>query len=145
MDIQNAPYRVRSLHSNIAAYGDTFHSRGNKAFIVSTESNERWINLCDILEISELVKDERYPTNSLRLTHRLELSALLANAFKRFEPTALPDVCLQNEVPFAPIRDMQKVFDIPVAQNLMLEEHHKNSSISKRIRTVVFKIANITV
>ena len=135
---------MRSLHSNIATYGDTFHSRGNKAFIVSTESNERWINLCDILEISEFVKDERFATNSLRLTHRIEQSVLLANAFKRFEPTALPDVCLQKEVPFAPIRDMRKVFDIPAAQNLMLEEHHKNGSISKRIRAAVYKIANRT-
>ena len=43
-----------------------------------------------------------------------------------------------HQVPAAQIRDMPAVFELPAAQNMILEELLPDGSLTKRLRTVAF-------
>lgn len=142
LNLNSIPQRMGSQHPNIAPYGDTFYTSDNKALIVSTGTLKQWEDLCDILGMSELVTDERFLDNSLRLSHRVALCDALASGFKHFEADTLLQICEDRSVPLAPIRNMQEVFELKAAQDLILEETMDDGTISKRVKTAVFKISS---
>lgn len=138
---QNIPQRLGSLHPNIAPYGDTFFTSDNKPLIVSTGTTKQWQGLCTILGQPELITDARYLTNAKRLQNRPALAQALSQGFARFTAEQLLQICQQAQVPIAPIRNMQEVFQEPAAQELVLEETMPDGSISKRVQTAVFKLS----
>ena len=140
LNLQSIPQRLGSLHPNIAPYGDTFFTSDNKALMVSTGTDKQWQGLCKILGMPDLVTDNRYLTNALRLEHRDSLADHLRERFLRFESQQLLRICREQQVPIAQIRNMQEVFDVPAAQNLILEESMPDGTVSKRVKTAVFKI-----
>ena len=108
--------------------------------MVSTGTDKQWQGLCEILGMPDLVTDNRYLTNALRLEHRDSLADHLRERFLRFESQQLLRICREQQVPIAQIRNMQEVFDVPAAQNLILEESMPDGTVSKRVKTAVFKI-----
>jgi len=142
LNLNSIPQRMGSQHPNIAPYGDTFYTSDNKALIVSTGTTKQWQDLCEILGQAELVTDKRFLDNRLRLMHRKELCDALASAFKGFEADALLQICEERSVPLAPIRNMQEVFELQAAKDLILEEKMADGTISKRVQTAVFKISS---
>jgi crotonobetainyl-CoA:carnitine CoA-transferase CaiB-like acyl-CoA transferase len=64
------------------------YSAPNEAFetadgwiMVAAYSGDRWDELCDVLDLPELVRDERFATSPSRVAHRPIMRALLAPAF----------------------------------------------------------------
>ena len=50
------------------------------------------------------------------------------------------NICEKESVPVAQIRNMKEVFDLPAAQDLILEQAMEDGSISKRVKTAIFKL-----
>ena len=141
LNVKNIPQRLGSLHPNIAPYGDTFFTRDNKALIVSTGTTKQWQGLCKVLGMPELITDKRFLNNALRLQYREALASRLSQGFNQFTADELLDICQASQVPIAPIRNMQEVFALPAAQDLVLEETMPDGVVSKRVQTAVFKIS----
>ncbi|MBL4681562.1 MAG: CoA transferase [Pseudomonadales bacterium] len=142
LNLNSIPQRMGSQHPNIAPYGDIFYTSDNKALIVSTGTNKQWQDLCEILGNPGLVTDERFQDNSHRLAHRAELCEALASGFKAYEAEVLMRICEERNVPIAPIRNMQEVFELQAAKDLVLEETMPDGTVSKRVKTAVFKISS---
>ena len=140
LNLQSIPQRLGSRHPNISPYGDTFFTADKKALIVSTGTTRQWEELCHLLELSSLITDDRFKSNTLRLKFRDQLADCLAKGFSRFKAAQLLKMCRERQVPIAPIRDMQEVFATPAAQDLVLEEVADDGTLSKRVKTAVFKI-----
>ena len=140
LNLQNIPQRLGSRHPNISPYGDTFYTADKKALIISTGTTRQWEELCRILGMPDLITDERFQSNTLRLEYRDQLAEHLAKGFSKFQAEELLRVCQLKQVPIAPIRDMQEVFAVPAAQDLVLEETAEDGTVSRRVQTAVFKI-----
>lgn len=134
------PGRMGSLHPNIAPYGEIFETLDGKLLILATGTARHFESLCQLLEMPEIAKDARFSSNQQRLLHRPALAEMLGAAFKRFTAADLLQKCLEREVPVAPVRNLQEVFELPEARGMILEEIHPDGSFSRRVQTVVFKI-----
>ena len=135
------PQRMGSRHPNIAPYGDIFYTKDNKAIIVAPGTEKQFHGLCDCLNIPELKTDERFLTNALRLSNRPALYDLLKDKFYQVKAKGFLLSCQERGVPVAPIQNLEEVFALPEAQDLILEETLSDGTVSKRVKSAVFKIS----
>ncbi len=75
------PHRLGNAHPAIVPYEAFATSDGH--VIVAVGTNEQFTRFCTAAGLPELAADERYATNALRVEHRLELAARLADAIGR--------------------------------------------------------------
>ncbi len=140
LNLGHLPQRIGSRHPNIAPYGEIFYAQDDRPLIVSAGTEQQFRALCHLLGASQIAEDERFATNALRLEYRDELASQLQAAFRCFPAETILEKCHAAQVPVAPIRNLQEVFDLPAAQDLILEEKTEGGGVSKRVRTAVFKI-----
>ena len=140
LNVGHLPQRMGSQHPNIAPYGEIFYTKDEKPLILATGTERQFRELCEIIGLPELAEDERFKTNTLRLTNRALLNEKLAPAFQKLNAGDVLERCRQLQVPVAPIRNLEEVFEIPAANSLILEESLPDGSVSKRVRTAVFNI-----
>jgi crotonobetainyl-CoA:carnitine CoA-transferase CaiB-like acyl-CoA transferase len=76
-----APERHGNAHPNIVPYQDFETASGRIA--VAAANDGLFGALCHVLELEELVRDERFATNPSRVENRAELIPLLAERFRR--------------------------------------------------------------
>ncbi|MEM6316841.1 MAG: CoA transferase [Bacteroidota bacterium] len=136
------PQPKGSQHANIAPYGDIFETADGQLIIVAPGVEKQYWKLLDCLDLGYLKNDERFVTNALRLKNRAALNDYLSTAFRRYESAEILTNCAEQQVPIAPIRDLQQVFALPAAQRLVLSQTEADGTISKRVKTVVFEIEN---
>ena len=75
------PVRSGASHAAIAPYGPFLCAGGEQVFL-GIQNEREWAIFCDlVLGTPELATDERFDTNSLRVTNREDLAAELARAF----------------------------------------------------------------
>jgi len=134
------PERLGSQHPHIAPYGDIFITRDGKQVILGTGTQKQFENLCDILALESIKKDVRFSTNSLRLKNRVALNKFLKDAFSKVDFNPLKKFCADKKVTIAPINNMEQVFDMPAAQQLILTEENVDGPEAKSVRSAIFKI-----
>lgn len=127
--------RMGSLHPNIAPYGEQYLCADGKKVVLAVGSDRQFKNLLGILNLSELVDDEKYSANKSRVKNRTELSNYLAEKIATFKRADFITHCIEKNVPAGAIRDMQEVFSQKAAQDLILTEGE-----TKRVRTTAFHI-----
>ncbi len=140
LNLAHLPQRIGSRHPNIAPYGEIFLAQDDKMLIVSAGTEQQFRELCHLLNAQQTAEDERFATNAFRLQHRDALASQLQAAFRCFPAEVILEKCHAASVPVAPIRNLQEVFDLPAAQDLILEEKTEAGGVSKRVRTAVFKM-----
>ena len=79
-------------------------------------------------------------SNTLRLSNRGALNAILEKAFLDLSYDILLERCRSLKVTIAPINNLQELFQMPEAQDLILEETLPDGTISRRVKTTVFKM-----
>jgi crotonobetainyl-CoA:carnitine CoA-transferase CaiB-like acyl-CoA transferase len=87
--------------------------------------------------------DERFKNNQNRVNNRAVLNDIL---IKKIENWVCQDLLSQlrgGGVPAGAIRNMQEVFENPAAQHMILEENISDTCVTKRVKTVAFKIPNL--
>jgi itaconate CoA-transferase len=76
-----SPERNGASHAAIAPYGP-FPCTGGEQVFLGVQSEREWAIFADkVLDTPELANDERFVSNSLRVTHREALNAEIARAF----------------------------------------------------------------
>lgn len=140
LNVDVLPQRKGSQHPNIAPYGDLFYTKDGRAIILGTGTQKQFENLCDCLHLSDLKTDQRFLTNALRVKNRAALNAILAPAFLAHSFEKLWQRSQEYQVTLAPVNNLEAVFDLPAAQNLILTETLADGTSTKRVKTVVFEI-----
>lgn len=134
------PQRMGSKHPNIAPYGDIFFSADNHAIILAVGTEQQFEQLCNCLEVSGLIDNPLFKTNKQRVNNREALIAALTPAFGRFKASYILERLQIHHVPAAPINDLEKVFQLPAAQKLILSEKLAEGIEGKCVKTVIFKV-----
>jgi formyl-CoA transferase len=102
------PHRLGNAHPAIVPYEAFATSDG--WVIVAIGTNEQFARFCGAAGLPELAGDERYASNALRVEHRLELVARLADAIRE-RPTAEWLAILEDaNVPGGPVRTIPEAF-----------------------------------
>jgi len=95
------PEPLGSAASTTAPH-QAFECEDQRYLAVGVERDEQWPGFCRALKLTELISDPRFASNPLRVQHRAELGAILAERFKS-KPAAWWAIRLSKEtVPNGP-------------------------------------------
>ncbi len=128
-----SPVRIGNEHPDITPY-ETFPSADGYINIgVGTE--KFWQAFCDVMDLSELMNDPRFESNSNRLLHRSELVALIEQKTSLYSRDELLKKLTDSAIPCGPISTINEVFASPQVKHLeMLSEvTHPNEGTIKVI------------
>ncbi|MFK7983735.1 MAG: CaiB/BaiF CoA transferase family protein [Saprospiraceae bacterium] len=131
------PQRMGTQHPNIAPYGEIFKTKDQQEIILAIGTEKQFAELCNCLGKGDLVTDKRFVSNAQRVMHRAALQEALRPLFLKYKQATLLTRFQAAKVPAGVIRNMQEVFELPIAQGMILEAE-KDGKISKRVRTVGF-------
>ena len=105
------PSRMGSRHPNIAPY--QAYEAADGYIVVACASEAIWYRFCEALDRPDLVEDERFETNEVRVENREALEAEVAAELTDRSVDELIDTFRDNDVPVGRIRDIAEVFEDP--------------------------------
>ncbi|MEO8760318.1 MAG: CaiB/BaiF CoA-transferase family protein [Bacteroidia bacterium] len=129
---KHLPQPTGSLHPNIAPYGEIFTTKDNHTVTFAIGSDNQFAKLCELLHISKIASDKKYIHNQLRVVNRAALFTVLSKEVKEQTLVYLQKETTKLGVPFAKIRNLKEVFELPEAKKLV-----KNISYNKKKYQVV--------
>ncbi len=132
------PQRIGSLHPNIAPYGEIITCKDGVQVVLAIGSDKQFRALCTIIGAQDLIEDERYVHNPGRVEHRNVLAGVLQQKIQQLHSVAFLAACKENHVPVGAIRDLQQVFELPSAQELILADE-----VGKRVKSAIFKVETL--
>ena len=130
------PKRMGSSHPNIAPYGDYFTTNDGKFLLLAVGNDRQFLDLCIVLSIPELSVSKDFLTNSLRVHNREKLKNILADAIQKIDIDNLLEKLHSKKVPSAEILNLEQVFSMPMAADLIMDKGIKG------VRTAVFHFPN---
>ena len=132
------PQRTGSLHPNIAPYGELFKTADNKIITFAIGSNRHFKDLCQFLNVPELIEQKEFENVQNRVKNRTDLFELLAPLISKYKA----DFILKNmrtlKVPCGEVKDLEAVFSTKRAKNLVREEVIDGQH-TKRVSGIAFK------
>ena len=133
------PEQMGTTHPNIAPYGDLFTTSDQKVLLLAIGTEGHFGNLCEVLDLQWMTSDDRFKSNAGRVKNREELIRLIQ---QKVSTVSAPDLFAQlrsRQVPVGTIRNMQEVFEQPLAQKLILTSESPDGKQVKTVRTAVFR------
>ncbi len=134
------PQRMGSRHPNIAPYGDQFICADGKPIVLAIGTERQFQALCDVLDLEEWKTFPLFGSNADRVKHRQELNEGLAKAISRMERAVFLQKCLEKDIPAGSIKDMQEVFETPLAKDMIIEWTLPDGSPARSIPSVAFNL-----
>lgn len=141
LNLEQLPERLGTSHPNIAPYGDLVKTKDNIQLMITSGTEQQFVELCKFLDLNSLSTDPKFDSNIHRVENRSELLATLTKQISRFTLDELKDRDQHLKSVMVPIQNLRQVFDNEQAKKLILTQTEKNGVISKRVKTAVFKIA----
>jgi len=105
------PGRIGNLHPNIVPYQPFRASDGD--VILACGNDNLYRKFCEAAGCAELANDLRFATNGKRVEHRVELTRLLGDIFRKRTKKAWVQLLDAAGVPNGPINDIAQVFAEP--------------------------------
>ena len=134
------PQRMGTRHPNIAPYGDTYLCADGQSVLLAVGTERQFVHLCKVLALENLLQNPDFQTNTARVMHRERLNEILENSISKLSLSEAIDKFRSAGVPAARIRDMKSVFELPTANEMILEEKMEDGTLTKRMKTIAFKI-----
>lgn len=134
------PQRMGTMHPNIAPYGDVFYTNDDKPIVLAVGTERQFINLCEVLHLTQLTNNQDFKTNTARVKNRENLKSILAKAIKKYNRKEILNQLKSKKVPVGSIRNMKEVFELDAAQKMILKEKLEDGTVTERVRTVVFEL-----
>lgn len=134
------PQKMGCQHPNIAPYGDFFTTADNKQLVLAVGSDAQFAKLSEILQLPEDVK-VTFATNQQRVEKREWLVQVLEKKLALMKAETIKKAFVESKIPFGMIKNMEEVFQHPVAQSMLLKETHSDGSISRRVSSIAFEMS----
>ncbi|CAF1119928.1 unnamed protein product [Adineta steineri] len=128
--------RHGTAHASIVPY-QAFTCQDGERIVVAAANDQFFKELCKIINLPELVTNDLFRSNKLRVTNRVQLISILSKKFMEKPLTEWLELFQKsNKVPYGPINDMKGVFENEQVtfQKQVLEM--KNPNRTKSIRVV---------
>lgn len=132
---KHLPKRTGSLHPNIAPYGELFETRDRRTVTFAIGSDRQFIDLCGLLGLEKTAGDKKFSSNQQRVKNRKLLYARMRSQVKKLTATQLQKKCTRLHIPFARVRDLSEVFELPEARKLVV----RTGRGPQAVRTAIFR------
>ena len=118
------PHRHGNGHPAIVPF-DVFETRDGPVMVCAGNDGQ-YRKLCHLFGVPELAIDSRFATNPARVANRVELTALLAAHFARFDRAELVAAAEGAGVPVGPVNTLETVFGHPQveARDMLVSMEH---------------------
>jgi crotonobetainyl-CoA:carnitine CoA-transferase CaiB-like acyl-CoA transferase len=126
------PQKQGSAHPNIAPYGDVFRTEEGHEILLAVGNDRQFRDLCALLDLSEIARDEKFNANASRVINRVLLHHVLQDKLALRSSNSVLAELDANKIPAGRIQNIQEVFETPQAKELILE----NGSI-RGVRTYI--------
>jgi crotonobetainyl-CoA:carnitine CoA-transferase CaiB-like acyl-CoA transferase len=134
------PQPMGTQHPNIAPYGDLFYTKDRQLLVLAIGTERQFEGLCKCLGIEELITDERFETNTVRVKNRIVLMEVLEPLFKKNDCSVIYNQLLKANIPVGKVNNMKAVFENENAQKMILNEVFEDGRNTQRVKTVAFQI-----
>ncbi|MBS20425.1 MAG: CoA transferase [Chloroflexi bacterium] len=116
--------RIGNAHPQVAPYQDFEASNGN--FIAAANNDDQFHRLCNTIGLPELLKDDRFESNSKRVSNRIVLAEKLNSVFKANTIDYWTDKLQSAGITITPINDIGTVLEDPqtAARNSIWSINH---------------------
>lgn len=116
-----SPHRIGNEHPDIAPY-ETFATKDG--YVNIGLANEKfWQAFCRVLDLTNLMEDQRFEANSDRVSNRSELIRHIEVKTGIYKSNDLLAMLNNNGIPCGPINSIEEVFEYPQVRHLgMLQE-----------------------
>lgn len=104
----NLPKKMGTGMATTAPY-EAFKTKGDQWAIIAAGNNRLFKNLCAALQMSELVEDPRFESNSARVQNRKELHRIIEECTLGYEVDDLVNLMAEYNVPSCPINTLDRV------------------------------------
>ncbi len=111
LSTSKAPGMMGNAHLNLAPYAVFDCADG--WIILATGNDAQYRRLCGVLGVPDMALDAAFLTNADRIANRVDMTARLTEATRRFSKSALLAACEATGVPAGPINDLAEVFADP--------------------------------
>jgi crotonobetainyl-CoA:carnitine CoA-transferase CaiB-like acyl-CoA transferase len=108
LSVGEIPQPCGNVHPVIAPYGTFDTADGPLNLAPATQ--DMWLRLCEVLELTELPHDPRFLTNAERMKNRLALKELLETSLRRKTRMAWTPLMIEAGIPAGPINTLEDVF-----------------------------------
>lgn len=116
-----SPVPIGNRHPTVTPFSSFTAKDGS--IIVSAANDRLWEKLCNVLERTDLVNDERFVSNAKRTENVKELTKILNDIFKSKTINDWLQVLEQAGIPCAPINTISRVVnDVHIQQREMIVE-----------------------
>lgn len=132
------PKQMGSDHPNIVPYGTIYYSQDGKPIVLAIGNDKQFSDLCSILGHPEMAKDSKFSNNQNRVLNRNELKDKLQNLIGLIERDTFLEILDEKSVPAGGVYNMQEVFELPEAKELVMESKLNSGKLIKGLRTVAF-------
>ncbi len=117
----------------VASPVGTFATRDERWVVLTASTDRTFVRLCEIIGQSELLDDERFATNELRVQHNHELEPIVANWFAAHDRDDAIRLFDDAGVPVSPLMSIEDIFNDPHYQarsNLIQIDHPTLGTVS---------------
>ena len=132
------PQAIGSLHPNIAPYGELFSTKDYHTITFAIGNDKQFMSLCELLDVNEIAKDEKFNSNQSRIQNRDELYEKLNIEVEKINFDDLYKQCLEKEIPIGKLRNLKEVFELPEAKAL-LKQFSVNGQTKTAVNSIAFK------
>lgn len=141
LNLKKLPERLGSAHPNIAPYGDIVVTKDGIQIMITSGTEQHFAELCSFLDLPELMENSKFSLNIHRVTNRTELVKKLADKVLEYSFAELKEQDEDLKSVMVPIQTLKQVFEYDQAKKLILTSKEEDDTISKRVKTAVFKIS----
>ena len=118
LNASTIPSRLGTAHASIVPY-QAFQTRDG--YIVIGAGNDiQFRNLCESLELPELLHNERYASNASRVRNREELLQKLQAKLSQMETQEVEHALSESGCPCGPVNRLDEVFENEQVQHLQM-------------------------
>lgn len=107
---KTVPSRTGNFNPVIAPSA-VYETKDGLFISIAVVRDEQWLRLCKATELEELMNDERFTTNELRLKNRCEMEKQIINKFKTKNQKEWIELCGKYDITFAPVLDMDQIYN----------------------------------
>ncbi len=115
------PKKEGSAHPNIAPYGDVFTTLDGYELMLAVGTDRQFSDLCALLNLHNLPRDERYANNAARVVNRESLRFILKAAIAERKADAVVSALHQHHIPAGLIRNVADVLQDEQVRDLILQ------------------------
>lgn len=135
---ESIPKRMGSDHPNIVPYGTIFKTADNKEIVLAVGTEKQFQELCEVIEMPELVKDPKFSKNYYRVINKTEINTLIQNHISKYTRDEILKRLDDKRIPAGGVFNMQEVFEIPETNPMLLHGKYDDGMEIKGVRHIAF-------